>query len=149
MTWTHLPQESTLSSLCRSSSPRQSLIFCCGVTMFRRRAQDSHKTGPVNERERNNRLPCKWQVKPEVLHREHSLRQILVNCWKCELEIVPVAALQRGAPNEIVGERCVVVKINTESMKHIAGSSTVKPTQDSRGSTGTQTSGIGTAPAIT
>ena len=88
--------------------------------------QDSHKTGPVNERERNNVLPCIWQVKPEVLHREHSLEadtpQLLeVHERHAELEIVPVAALQRGAPNEIGGERCVVVKVKTQFMKHTPG----------------------------
>ena len=71
--------------------------------------QDSHKTGPVNERERNNGLPCIWQVKPEVLHREHSLEadtpQLLeVHERHAELEIVPVAGLQHGAPNEIGGK---------------------------------------------
>ena len=97
MNWTHHP-----STLCRSSSPRRSLIFCCGV-------RTSRRVLGVNERERNNGLPCNWQVKPEVLHREHSLEadtpQLLeMHERHAELEIVPVAAVQRGAPNGIGGK---------------------------------------------
>ena len=103
-----------------------------------------------NERERNNGLPCIWHVKPEVLHREHSLEadtpQLLgVHERHAELEIAPVAALQHGAADEIGGKRSVVVNFKNQSMKHTPRSSRIKPTQDPRGNPGTSTSGIGMA----
>ena len=65
-----------------------------------------------------------------------------------ELEIVPIAALQHGAPNEIGGKKNVEEGQNPVYEAH-PGRSTIKPTQDPRGNPGTSTSGIGKAPAIT